>query len=144
MNPTENRRASACDVRETFFGMLGLCRKAGRVIIGVDLICRALRSAKEKPVLVFLSATASDNTCKKMMDKCGHYRVPCLLIRADSERLGRQLGKAGPVAAVAIADSAFAQALEKECVHRQQDPAGSAEGEEMYGGDETRTNRKRL
>ena len=65
---------------------LGLCRKAGKLICGTPLICDALRSAK-KPCAVIMASDNSENTQKKLSDKCAFYGVPLFRIAADTERL---------------------------------------------------------
>ena len=51
-----------------FLFMLGLCRKAGKLIIGTDLVTKSLPS--KKTYLVIYTCDASGNTEKKITDKC--------------------------------------------------------------------------
>ena len=51
---------------EKIFGMLGLARRAGKLIYGSDAAVNAVRSGKAKAVI--LAADASDRT-KKLINK---------------------------------------------------------------------------
>ena len=44
-------------MRSEFLGAIGLCRKAGKVIVGTDAVCEALRG-KNKPCAVFAAKGA--------------------------------------------------------------------------------------
>ena len=44
---------------------IGLCRKAGRVVIGTDAVCEALRG-REKPFGVFAANDVPENTEKPL------------------------------------------------------------------------------
>ena len=101
-------------VDQRFFGMLGLCRRAGKTVLGTELICTQMR-AKSKPVLVFVSDEASGNTKAKLLHKSAYYGIPCYVIDADGARLAASLGKSGVLAAAAVTDRNFAAALRQAC-----------------------------
>ena len=82
---------------------LGLCRKAGKAVIGTDAVCEALRG-KQKPVAVFAANDLSANTQKRLRDKCATYGVPLRIIPAGGETLAHALGKSAKTAAVAVTD----------------------------------------
>lgn len=90
--------------------MLGLCAKAGKLIWGVPPVCRALR-APSPPRLVLYSHTASQNSKKRITDKCSYYRVPSAEIPISTEELAKYTGKSGAVAAVGITDEGLARAV---------------------------------
>ena len=92
-----------------FLSMLGLCRRAGAVIIGTDLVTRALPSKKVK--IVFCSAGASQNTKKRITDKCSFYNVRLLMIDTPEDVLGGALGKSAGVCVVGITDDNFSRQL---------------------------------
>ena len=90
-------------------GMLGFAMRAGKVIIGTELICTALaRVGRDRPRVVLISSTASEGTKKKILSKAEFYGVEALIINIDSDELGRLLGKLYAPAAVAIIDDRFA------------------------------------
>ena len=99
-------------------GVIGLCRGAGKAIVGVPMICEHLRGTYEKrgevrDVIIIEASDTSGNTHKKICDKCAYYKVEHIQIEASCEELGRALGKSA-VAAVAIADKGFFAAVKKQ------------------------------
>ncbi len=86
---------------------LGLCKKAGALICGTPLVCAAITSAK-KPELAVMSAGASENTKKKLRDKCTYYGVRLCELDATPEELSHAIGGQASVAAVAICDAGLA------------------------------------
>lgn len=92
-------------------GMLGFARRAGKTVIGTELICRAMPTGTLR--LVVISATASAPTKKKLTVKAEYYGIPSVESDIDTERLGALLGKSGAVAAVGITDAAFAEEILK-------------------------------
>ena len=80
---------------------LGLAKKAGKLICGTPLVCKALAS-RTPPHLVVMSARASDNTRKKLRDKCSYYNVRLCELDAAPEDISRAIGGEASVAAVAI------------------------------------------
>ena len=95
-------------------GMIGLSRRAGKCIIGTELICRALPKGEVR--LVVVSATASAPTKKKLTVKCDFYGVKHVESTIDTDGLGSLVGKSSSVAAVAITDDAFASEIIKAVV----------------------------
>ena len=83
---------------------LGLCVRAGKVIFGVPQICEAMRSGKNAPCAVFEAADTSDNTHKKISDKCHYYNVTQIRLSCDGATLAAALGKSGALGAVAVTD----------------------------------------
>ncbi|MBQ9704388.1 MAG: ribosomal L7Ae/L30e/S12e/Gadd45 family protein [Clostridia bacterium] len=89
--------------------MLGLCKRAGAVIIGTPMVVKALQD--KKAVKVFYSCDASANTEKRITDKCAYYKVECVRTSYTSEELGRAVGKTGAVCALGITDKNFSNEL---------------------------------
>lgn len=94
--------------------MLGFAMRAGKVIIGTELVCNSLsRRGKDRPRLVLVAHTASDSTKAKLAHKCEFYGVRLLTVNLDSAELGRLLGKLYAPAAVAITDDRFAEEIDR-------------------------------
>lgn len=91
---------------------LGLCARAGKTVVGTPMVCEAMRG-KGTLYGVLEACDTSDNTHKKLSDKCSFYQVPLYRIPADCTALGRAVGKTGAVAAVGIADRELLRALSK-------------------------------
>ena len=94
-------------------GVIGLCRGAGKAIIGTDMICDHLRRQGGGSVIVIEASDTSENTAKKIADKCAFYNAEHVKIKSDCITLGGALGKSA-VAAVAIADEGFCRAIRKQ------------------------------
>ena len=100
--------------------MIGLCRGAGKLVIGTPMICEHLKKRSNKnsasskaekcDVIVIEASDTSENTHKKISDKCAYYKAMHVRITASCEDLGRAVGKSA-VAAVAIADRNFCRAV---------------------------------
>ena len=99
---------------------LGLCVRARRVIFGVPMICEALRhGGKDAPSLVLEAADTSENTHKKITDKCLFYGVEKIRIDADGGELASRIGKSSSLAAVAITDESFYKMVSKNISDNQ-------------------------
>ncbi len=93
-------------------GMIGFARRAGKTVIGTELVCRAMPKGEVK--LVIISSTASDSTKKKLTAKSAFYGISWVVAEIDTERLGALVGKGGAVAAVAITDRMFADEIVRQ------------------------------
>lgn len=83
---------------------LGLCRKAGGLIFGTPLVCDALKSAK-KPFLVIAASDNSQNTTKRLRDRCAFYGVELKELAMSGDSLAHAIGKSGKISAVAVTDA---------------------------------------
>lgn len=93
-------------------GSLGLCAKAGRLICGTQMIVEAMQKGK-RIFLVLEAADTSDNTHKKITDKCSFYGVEKIRTEIDGTALASAVGKSSSLAAVAITDEGFYKMLSK-------------------------------
>ena len=99
---------------EKLLSSLGLCMKAGRAICGVPMICDAMRKGgKHTPRLVIEASDTSDNTHKKLTDKCIYYNVRLVRISCGTDELAAALGKSASLGAVAITDLGMCRLIEK-------------------------------
>ena len=93
---------------------LGLCARARNTVAGVPMICDALRSGgKNAPRVVFEASDTSDNTHKKISDKCEYYKVRLVRLNADGEELAKAIGKSSFIAAVAVTDPQLSNLTEQ-------------------------------
>lgn len=95
---------------ERIVRLLGLAAKAGKLVYGTDMVCEGLR-AKKRILLVVESGDSSENTHKKISDKCSYYGVKHIRLSTDTEGLGAALGKRGGLAAVGVVDASFASGI---------------------------------
>ena len=98
---------------EKLLSTLGLCARARKLVMGTPMVCEAMRYKKTPVIAVLEASDTSDNTHKKLSDKCAFYGVPLYRIAADTARLGRAVGKTGAVAAVGVTDVNLYNALER-------------------------------
>jgi len=96
---------------QRLYGMLGFAMRAGKVIIGTELVCRAMPTGRVRLVLV--SKSASEATKKKIFVKSDYYSISAIEVDIDTEHLGKLLGKTYSPAAVAVADDGFAAEIKK-------------------------------
>ena len=94
--------------------MIGMARRAGKVVIGCALACAAMSRGEAK--LVLISNDASSNTKKKLTVKSEFYGITCVEADIDAVRLGSILGKSGAVAGIAITDSRLGEEIRKAAV----------------------------
>ena len=99
------------NVKQRLFGMLGFATRAGKTIVGTDLVCKAMPSGRVK--LTVVSSEASDSTKKKLTVKSEFYGIKSLVADIDTEELGRVVGKSSAVAAVAVTEDMFAREILK-------------------------------
>ena len=95
------------------FGFIGLCRRAGKTVLGTPMVCEEL-AKKKKPPLVLYSEGASDATKKRIESKCRFYGVDAIALPIGTEELAHLLGKRGDLAALAVTDEGFAGAIREK------------------------------
>ena len=99
---------------EKLLTSLGLCARAGRTVIGAPQIIDAMRKGgKNAPVLVLEAADTSENTHKRLTDKCSYYKTRHVRLDCSGERLAAAVGKSASLAAVAVTDAGICRAVEK-------------------------------
>lgn len=93
---------------------LGLCARARALIYGVPMICDALRKGgKISPLLVLEAADTSENTHKRLTDKCSYYNTRHARLLCTGEELAAAVGKSATIGAVAVTDENFVKLIEK-------------------------------
>lgn len=102
------------EINSRLAGMLGFAMRAGKLILGTDIVCRAMpKRGGGRVLLVAVSCTASDATKKKLFTKSEFYGIRAIEIPVSIDELGRLLGKSHPTAAVGITDEGFAKEILK-------------------------------
>ncbi len=91
---------------------LGLCSKAGKLIFGVPMIIEAMQKGK-RIYLVLEAGDTSDNTHKKITDKCSFYGVEKVKLEFDGGTIASAVGKSSSLAAIAITDEGFYKMITK-------------------------------
>lgn len=94
---------------ERLNGMIGLAKRAGRLVTGTDAVIACIQSGKA--VLVLAASDASEGTQKRIRDKCGTYNVR-QLVWGTAQQLGHTVGM-GSCAAAAVTDRNFAEGISR-------------------------------
>ncbi len=91
---------------------IGLAAKAGKAVYGTPLICESLRMTGERKCsLVLEGSDSSENTHKKLSDKCAFYGAELIRLPITMGELSDATGKRSTVAAVGIRDNGLAEAI---------------------------------
>lgn len=91
---------------------IGICVKAGKVIFGIPLICEALKNnERNAPILVVTANDISQNSKKRITDRCRFYSVEQITLPVCADELGRAVGKGRAVGAIGITDKNLSTAL---------------------------------
>lgn len=91
---------------------VGLAAKAGKAVFGTPLICESLRAkGTGRCVLVLEGSDTSENTHKRLTDKCAFYETELIRLPISMAELSESVGKRSLVAAVGIRDSGLADAI---------------------------------
>ena len=97
-------------------GMIGFAMRAGKLLIGTDIICRTMAKNKNSLKLVILASNASSGTQKRLSTKCEFYGLKMVQINISTDELGALLGKTYTPAAIGITDEGFAKEIEKALI----------------------------
>lgn len=91
-------------------GLLTICRRAGKLVLGMDEVKSACRAGKAKGVIV--ADDLSPKSFKEAAFVCEECGVPIYQGGVNMEQIGESLGKVFGV--MAIADSGFMKAAAKK------------------------------
>ena len=92
--------------------LLGIARKAGKVILGTDMTVESIRSGKKNSVILMLMASdASKNAIKRIENTSAYYKIPLIRLEADKSELARLTGGKAELSVVGITDNGFANAM---------------------------------
>ena len=89
---------------------LGLCARARALTFGVPMLCEAMRTGRP-PRLVLIASDVSDNTRKRLLDKCSYYHVPYQILPFGTGELAHAVGKTSGLGAVGVADENFCRLI---------------------------------
>jgi ribosomal protein L7Ae-like RNA K-turn-binding protein len=88
--------------------LLGLAMRAGKLVTGEELTLKDIRNNTAK--FVFVAADASENTRKKIKDKCSYYNVPVSESLTQSE-MSHAIGRSRMI--IGINDQGFAAKIKE-------------------------------
>ena len=97
-------------MNKEILNFIGLMNRAGALITGTELVLNGVRSKKVK--LVLIDSSVSENTLKKITDKCTYYHVSYIKMPAGTE-LGLAIGNSSRKV-IGITDQHFVKALKRK------------------------------
>lgn len=89
---------------------IGLARKAGKLVVGTDMVCEAIRA--HRIAMVVASGDASENTKKRISDCASFYKMNVNFVTVSTEELGAAIGKSA-CACVGVSDENFRILIER-------------------------------
>lgn len=92
--------------------LLGICRKAGKIITGTEAVMESIRF--RKACIVLTASDVSDNTKKKLYDSCSYYDAAAVVIPLTMHELSVYTGMRTDCAAAAITDAHLAEAVKNK------------------------------
>lgn len=96
---------------EELLGLLGLCKKAGKLLLGEDEAANAALAHKAR--LILIADDAAGNTVSKTRRAAEAGNAPCFQVDLTKARLGGAVGRA-QCAVLALTDVGFAAAAMKK------------------------------
>ena len=88
--------------------LLGMATRARKLISGEEQVLQSIQ--KEKVNLVICTTNSSENTVKKIKNKCEYYEIP-FIQQFTTEEVSQAIGKRRSI--IAIADQGFTKSLMK-------------------------------
>ncbi|MBR1863077.1 MAG: ribosomal L7Ae/L30e/S12e/Gadd45 family protein [Ruminococcus sp.] len=96
-----------------------MCRKAGRMVVGMDMVKDACANGNAKAV--FTASDFSERSLKEIRFACARNGVRLYALGVDMDSLGQCIGKRSGV--IAMTDSGFAKSCAKGLEEIEADPA---------------------
>lgn len=92
-------------------GLIGLCKKAGKIVAGAQLCEKEIRAGKSE--LVIIANDISKTGLKAITDVCNHYCVRYIMC-SDMNDLGKAVGALGDRSVISVNDKGFSDAILKK------------------------------
>ncbi len=92
-------------------GMIGLAKKAGKIVAGAEQCEKEIRAKKSE--LIIIADDISDTGLKAITDVCTHYSISHIKCFTKSE-LGEAIGALGERSVLSVNDKGFADAIIKK------------------------------
>ena len=93
------------DKKQQISNLLGIAKRAGKIISGEELVIKSIQSSKA--TLVFLANDAAANLSKRITDKSNYYEIAVSTLFTE---LSHAIGQNRKV--IALVDNGFAKKME--------------------------------
>ena len=97
-------------MNDAFLSLLGLCKKAGKIVFGFETVKTAMQ--KGSAVIVFSACDLSLKTAKELKFICENLEVELIETAYDMKTLGSSIGKMTGI--VAVTDEGFVKSLKQK------------------------------
>lgn len=94
-------------MNDRILSLLGLCRRAGKLVIGAEPSIESIN--KQRARLVIFAKDFSKNSIKPVLSAVCEHNIKALTLNRTKEQLSLAIGRLGGV--VAIEDEGFAEKL---------------------------------
>lgn len=101
------------NAQKAVVGLLGIARRAGRLVTGFDAVCGSIEEGKAE--LLLLACDLSEKTGKELQYAVGSREISAIRLPLDKQALSRAIGYQKPVGVLALTDKGFAEAVRKQC-----------------------------
>ncbi len=102
-------------MNDRILSLLGLCRRAGKLVVGADPTVDSVKKNKSK--LVLITADFSRHSVKPVLEAAHRGNVPAITINRSKDELSFSLGKLCGV--VSVEDKGFADKLKQLIIDEQ-------------------------
>ncbi len=92
------------------FNLLGLARRAGKLVFGTDAVLKNL--GKKQTHMIFVASDSSPATIDKVEKKAFFYHIP-VIKKYSTDELAKALGQENPKV-IGLNDSGFTKAIKTE------------------------------
>ena len=93
------------------YNLIGIAKKAGKVIGGTDMVADRIREKRNAVKVVLISSDASENTLKKITNTASFYGVTAIKTNIDKAMLAKITGSSGERSVIGITDEGLAKAI---------------------------------
>ena len=93
---------------DRLLSLLGLCRRAGKIVLGNDPVIDSI--AQKKAKLIIVASDCSKNTAKGILSTAHRCNIPTHIVPYTKEEISLALGKY--TAVLAICDQGFAKKVD--------------------------------
>lgn len=102
-------------MNDAFLSLLGLSRKAGKLVFGFETVKTA--AEKGEALIVFSARDLSSKTAKELKFVCENLEVEHIETTYDMKTLGSAIGKMTGI--VAVTDEGFVKSLKQKLSHKE-------------------------
>ena len=102
------------DKKSKLLGMLGLAKKAGKIIIGTDRVTDTIRNKNIPGLgLTLIASDSSNNTKKRVINCCEYYKSEYKIVSVTTDELAHAIGRSNDISVICVTDPNFTAVLKE-------------------------------